>query len=228
MSAIDLIIFDCDGVLVDSEPLAIRVLLATIATQGIEITPEIAYRDYLGRSLSSISASLADSHGMPLSPAALQSMRRDLYALYRSDLRPNPGLPEILSQLDTPFCVASSSNPERILLSLELTGLLPWFEHKIYSASMVEHGKPAPDLFLHAAQAMLATPERCLVIEDSPAGITAAQRAGMMVFGYVGGSHVAPAGLRTVIEALQPNAIFDDMHALPDLVRSLRTEKKAL
>jgi HAD superfamily hydrolase (TIGR01509 family) len=227
MSAIDLIIFDCDGVLVDSEPLAIRVLLATIATQGIEITPEIAYRDYLGRSLSSISASLADSHGMPLSPAALQSMRRDLYALYRSDLHANEGLPKILTQLDTPFCVASSSNPERIRLSLELTGLLPWFEHKIYSASMVEHGKPAPDLFLHTAEAMLATPRNCLVIEDSPAGITAAQRAGMMVFGYVGGSHVAPAGLRTAIEALQPDAIFDDMHALPDLVRSLQTEKKA-
>lgn len=228
MSAIDLIIFDCDGVLVDSEPLAIRVLLAAIATQGIEITPEIAYRDYLGRSLASISASLTDSHGMPLSPAALQSMRRDLYALYRTDLRANPGLPDILSQLDTPFCVASSSSPERILLSLELTGLLPWFEPKIYSASMVEHGKPAPDLFLHAAEAMLAAPGNCLVIEDSPAGIVAAQRAGMTVFGYVGGSHVAPAGLRAAIEALHPDLVFDDMHALPDLVRSLRTEKKAL
>lgn len=227
MSAVDLIIFDCDGVLVDSEPLAMRVLLSAIATQGIEITPEIAYRDYLGRSLASISASLADSHGMPLGSAALQSMRRDLYALYRSDLRANPGLPEILSQLDTPFCVASSSNPERILLSLELTGLLPWFERNIYSASMVEHGKPAPDLFLHAAEAMLAAPRRCLVIEDSPAGVTAAQRAGMMVFGYVGGSHAAPAGLRAAIEALRPDLVFDDMHALPDLVRSLRTEKKA-
>lgn len=228
MSAIDLIIFDCDGVLVDSEPLAMRVLLAAIAAQGIEVTAETAYRDYLGRSLSAISASLATTHGAPLGTAALQSMRGDLYTLYRQELRANPGLPAILGQLETPFCVASSSSPERILLSLELTGLLPWFEHNIYSASMVEHGKPAPDLFLHAAQAMLAKPRRCLVIEDSPAGITAAQRAGMRVFAYVGGGHVAPAGLRAAIETLHPDVIFDDMHALPDLVRSLRTEKKAL
>ncbi|UJW87107.1 HAD family hydrolase [Devosia sp. SL43] len=228
MSAIDLIIFDCDGVLVDSEPLAMRVLVAAIAAQGIEVTTETAYRDYLGRSLASISASLVDSHGAPLGAAALQSMRDDLYALYRQELRANPGLPAILSQLDTPFCVASSSSPERILLSLELTGLLPWFKHTIYSASMVEHGKPAPDLFLHAAQAMGANPRRCLVIEDSPAGITAAQRAGMRVFGYVGGSHIARGGLLAEIETLGPDDIFDDMHALPDRVRSLRTDKKAL
>jgi HAD superfamily hydrolase (TIGR01509 family) len=228
MSAIELIIFDCDGVLVDSEPLAMRVLVAAIAAQGIAVTPQTAYRDYLGRSLSSISSSLAQSHGMPLSPAALEAMRGELYALYRRELRCNPGLPAMLDLLDTPFCVASSSSVERIRLSLELTGLLPWFERNLYSASMVEHGKPAPDLFLHAAQAMHVDPRRCLVIEDSPAGITAAQSAGMTVFAYIGGSHVAPARLRSVIEALQPDAIFDDMHALPDLVRSQRTEKKAL
>lgn len=228
MSAIDLIIFDCDGVLVDSEPLAMQVLRATIATQGVEITEETAYNDYLGRSLASISASLAASHGMPLGDAALHSMRHDLYALYRQELRANPGLPAVLDRLDSPFCVASSSSVERIRLSLELTGLQPWFDRKIYSASMVEHGKPAPDLFLHAAEAMRANPRRCLVIEDSPAGITAAQRAGMRVFGYVGGSHIPLADLRPAIESLHPDAIFDDMHALPDLVRSLRTEKKAL
>jgi HAD superfamily hydrolase (TIGR01509 family) len=225
---IDLIIFDCDGVLVDSEPLAMRVLLAAIAAQGIEVTPNIAYRDYLGRSLASISASLAKSHGVPLGTPALRAMRNDLYALYRRELRPSPGLPAILDQLDISFCVASSSSPERILLSLELTGLLPWFGHNIYSATMVEHGKPAPDLFLHAAAALHTSPHRCLVIEDSPAGITAAQRAGMQVFGYTGGSHIGPAGLRAAIEALRPDAIFDDMHTLPDRLRSLRTEKKAL
>jgi HAD superfamily hydrolase (TIGR01509 family) len=222
-----LIIFDCDGVLVDSEPLAMRVLVAAIAAQGITVTTETAYRDFLGRSLASISTSLLDSHGAPLGPAALASMRGDLYALYRRELRPSLGLPEMLRQLQIPFCVASSSELERIRLSLELTGLLPWFEPHIFSASMVENGKPAPDLFLHAATQMGVAPANCLVIEDSPAGIMAARNAGMMVFGYTGGSHVAPAGLRAAIAALHPDAIFDDMHALPDRLSSLRTEKKA-
>ncbi|WDQ99480.1 HAD family hydrolase [Devosia sp. J2-20] len=224
---IDLIIFDCDGVLVDSEPLAMQVLVDAIAEQGITIAPEDAYRDFLGRSLSSISASLHDNHGAPLGPSALQSMRTNLYALYRQSLRANPGLPEVLDLLKTPCCVASSSMPERIHLSLELTGLLPHFAGHIYSASMVDNGKPAPDLFLYAASQMHVSPANCLVIEDSPAGITAAQRAGMRVLGYVGGSHATPGGLRPAITALHPDAIFDDMHALPDLVRSLRTEKRA-
>ena len=223
----DLIIFDCDGVLVDSEPLAMRVLVAAIAAQGITVTPEDAYRDFLGRSLASISASLHDNHGEPLGETALKSMRTDLYALYRQELRASPGLPEVLTKLDIPFCVASSSTPERIHLSLELTGLLPWFAPHIYSATMVENGKPAPDLFLHAAAAMGAAPENCLVIEDSPAGVAAARSAGMQVFGYVGGGHAEPSGLRQSLAALAPDLVFDDMHALPDRLRSLRTEMRA-
>jgi len=225
--AVDLIIFDCDGVLVDSEPLAMRVLIAAIAAQGIEITTENAYRDFLGRSMETISASVDQTHGSPLAPAAFEAMRSDLYALYRRELRANQGLPEVLGQLRTPYCVASSSSPERIRLSLELTGLFSHFADRIYSATMVENGKPAPDLFLHAAAAMGVSPERCLVIEDSPAGITAAKAAGMAVFGYLGGSHVGPGGLRILVENLHPDAIFDDMQALPDLVSSLGTEKKA-
>jgi len=224
---VDLIIFDCDGVLVDSEPLAMRVLVAAISAQGITVSPDVAYRDFLGRSLASISTSLLDSHGAPLGPATLASMRHDLYALYRQELRPSPGLPEILGQLKIPFCVASSSELERIRLSLELTGLLPWFEPHIFSASMVENGKPAPDLFLHAAHQMGVHPSRCLVIEDSPAGIAAARNAGMAVFAYTGGSHIVPSGLTAAIAALGPDAIFDDMHALPDRLSSWRTEKKA-
>lgn len=226
--SIELIIFDCDGVLVDSEPLAMRVLIAAIARQGVALDPIVAYRDYLGRSLATISTSLKDSHGMPLGREALESMRHDLYALYRQELRANPGVPQMLSRLEVPFCVASSSQPERIRISLELTGLMQWFTPNVFSATMVERGKPAPDLFLHAAAAMGARPAHCLVIEDSPAGITAARAAGMQVFGYVGGSHIGPAGLHQTIEALQPDRIFDDMQALPDLVGSRRTRKTAL
>lgn len=224
---IDLIIFDCDGVLFDSEPLAMRVLIAAIAAQGITVTQQVAYRDFLGRSLASISSSLVDAHGVPLGPAALRSMRGDLYALYRRELRPSPGLPETLERLKIPFCVASSSELERIRISLELTGLLAWFDPNIFSASMVDHGKPAPDLFLHAARQMGVAPANCLVIEDSPAGITAARSAGMAVFGYTGGSHIAPSGLYAAIAALNPDAIFADMHTLPDRLSSWQTEKKA-
>ena len=223
----NLIIFDCDGVLVDSEPLAMRVLIAALGAQGIPVTPEVAYRDFLGHSLASISTSLVDSHGIPLGAAALASMRSDLYALFRRELRPSSGLPEMLSRLKVPFCVASSSELERIRLSLELTGLLPWFEPNIFSASMVENGKPAPDLFLHAAHQMDVHPSHCLVIEDSPAGIMAARNAGMAVFAYTGGSHIAASGLAAAIAALEPDAIFDDMHTLPDRLSSWRTEKKA-
>jgi HAD superfamily hydrolase (TIGR01509 family) len=225
---VELIIFDCDGVLVDSEPLAMRVLMSALAEQGIVISAEDAYRDFLGRSMTTIAASVEALYGHPLSPGAHQTMRSDLYALYRTELHANPGLPWALQQLRTPFCVASSSIPERIRLSLELTGLLPYFENHIYSATMVENGKPAPDLFLHAASAMHTEPDRCLVIEDSPAGIAAAHNAGMRVFGYAGGTHIVPGKLREAIEAARPELIFDNMHKLPDLVGSPRTGKKAL
>jgi HAD superfamily hydrolase (TIGR01509 family) len=225
---IDLIIFDCDGVLVDSEPLAMRVLIAALRRQGIEITSESAYRDYLGRSMTSVAASIESSHGTSLSPSTHEAMRSELYALYREELRASPGLPEVFEKLATPFCVASSSSPERVRLSLELTGLLPWFEHHIYSATMVENGKPAPDLFLHAAKEMGADPHRCLVIEDSPAGILAAQSAGMHVFAYLGGGHVVPGGLEKLIQQLRPDVIFNNMHELPDRLGSLHMDNKAL
>lgn len=218
MAPIKLVIFDCDGVLVDSEPLAMRVLLELIAEQGIAIAPDVAFRSYLGRSLASISESLNQSHGAHLSEASLGGMRDRLYALYRQELQPTAWIAEVLAGLELPFCVASSSQLERIRLSLELTGLLPRFEGHIYSASMVQHGKPAPDLFLHAARQMGVAPENCLVIEDSPAGIQAARAAGMRVFAYVGGSHIAPSGLRGEVEALAPDAIIEDMRSLPGLL----------
>lgn len=215
---IELIIFDCDGVLVDSEPLAMRVLLSVLAAEGIEIARGTAFREFLGKSLSTISERLNQSHGSHLSPEALMRMRDELYALYRRELKSTPWLDHVLDQLALPICVASSSQVERIRLSLELTGLLERFEPQIFSAAMVENGKPAPDLFLHAAEAMGVRPENCLVIEDSPAGIMAARAAGMRVFAYLGGSHIAESGLRDEIEALAPDALMDDMRALPGLI----------
>ena len=225
MAPIKLVIFDCDGVLVDSEPLAMRVLLGIIAEQGIEIDRGTAFRSYLGRSLASISESLNQSHGARLSDAALDGMRDQLFALYRRELKPTAWIGEVIAGLELPFCVASSSHVERIRLSLELTGLLPWFEGHIFSASMVANGKPAPDLFLHAAREMGVAPENCLVIEDSPAGIMAARAAGMRVFAYVGGGHIEESGLRPEIEGLGPDAIVDDMRALPGLLELHRARE---
>ena len=126
------------------------------------------------------------------------------------------------ARIDARRCVASSSQLERIRLSLEITGLRDLFEPHIFSASMVSRGKPAPDLFLHVAREMGVAPENCTVIEDSPAGIAAAKDAGMRVFAFAGGSHAGRAGLLAAFETMQPDRVFDDMRDLPDMLAAPR------
>jgi FGGY-family pentulose kinase/HAD superfamily hydrolase (TIGR01509 family) len=218
MSPIRLIIFDCDGVLVDSEPLAMRVLLRALARAGLDVTTESGFRNYLGRSFSAIAQSLDDLHGLTLGDTAIEAMRLDLYETYRRELKPMAGLLDVLPELNVPFCVASSSQMERITTSLEVTGLIERFHPAIFSAAMVENGKPAPDLFLKTAADMGVAPEDCLVVEDSPAGIIAAKKAGMRVFAFTGGGHIEPSGLGEQIAALHPDALFADMRDLPRLL----------
>lgn len=215
-----LVIFDCDGVLVDSEPIAIDVLIESVAARGVAIGKGAAYRDFLGRTLKTVSASLKAQYGVEMDEAALADMRHALYEHYRRDLKPMPGIADVVDRLDTPCCVASSSVLERIEVSLKLTGLYERFAPHIYSAAMVARGKPAPDLFFHAAEKMGVAPDDCVVIEDSPAGVAAAQAAGMAVFAFTGGGHVGPAGLVDALSALEPNLMFDDLRSLPDLLRS--------
>lgn len=214
----ELLIFDCDGVLVDSEPLAMRVLLETIAEAGTVIHAEQGYERFLGKSLASVTEILRRDYRIAVTDDALEQMRRKLYALFESELRPIPGIAEALRAIDLPRCVASSSQVERVTLSLSVTGLAPLFGSRIFSASMVANGKPAPDLFLHAAREMHVEADRCIVIEDSPAGVEAAKRAGMRVFAFVGGSHAQSQAHRRSLEDLEPLLIFDDMAALPGLV----------
>jgi HAD superfamily hydrolase (TIGR01509 family) len=213
-----LIIFDCDGVLVDSEPLALRVLLEGIAERGIAIEEGRAYERFLGRSLASVIETVQRDFGLALEVDALDRMRDRLYALFRDELRAIDGVAEAIGGLDIPVCVASSSQMERIRLSLEITGLTACFADHIFSATMVANGKPAPDLFLLAASRMRVDPSRCIVIEDSPAGIEAAKCAGMRVFAFTGGSHARSAEHRRRLEALQPDLVFDDMARLPALL----------
>ena len=213
-----LVIFDCDGVLVDSEPISMSVLLAAIAEAGLALSEEIAFERFLGRSLSNVCEILQREFGVGLGAGALERMREKLFARFRRELKPVPGVTEMLRKLATARCVASSSQPERIRLCLDVTGLLDSFASRIYSATMVSRGKPAPDLFLLAARRMGVAPRDCLVVEDSPAGIAAAKAAGMRAFGFVGGSHAAKAGLAGALALAGPDAIFDDMARLPDLI----------
>ena len=215
-----LVLFDCDGVLVDSEPIALRLLLATLAGAGVAMTPGEGDALFLGRSLATTREIVARDYGVTFPDAALDDMRRALYAAFRAELRPIPHIAETLDALPCPYAVASSSQPERIRLSLEVTGLWDRFDGRAFSATMVEHGKPAPDLFLHAARSLGYPPDACLVVEDSPAGITAAHAAGMRVVAFTGGSHASTDEHRARVAALRPDAIIADMRALPALVRA--------
>ena len=215
-----LVIFDCDGVLVDSEPISIRILVEELAQIGYRIDETIAYERFLGRSLAAVQALLREELGFDLSSERLDAMRARLFESYRRELKPMPGIFEALDRLTIPYCVASSSLPERIRISLEVTGLLPRFGSHIFSATMVRQGKPAPDLFLHAAQQMGVPATACLVVEDSAPGIAAALNAGMRVFAFTGGGHATQPGFGERLASLGPDCLFDDMRKLPDFIRN--------
>jgi beta-phosphoglucomutase-like phosphatase (HAD superfamily) len=142
-------------------------------------------------------------------------------------LKPIPGIVQVLPRLGVPYCVASSGTLERIRHALDVTGLLGLFEPHLFSAAMVARGKPAPDLFLHAAATMGAIPQNCLVVEDSPAGIEAARAAGMRVLAFTGGSHAGKPTLKARLASSEPDFIFADMLQLPDLIAGLGARVKA-
>ncbi len=175
--------------LVDSERLACETYAAIFTRAGYPLSSADVYNRFLGRSLPSTLAIIEGELGAPLPldlPARLETAVRDAFA---SSLLPVAGIPELLRNVSTPICVASSGSPERIRTSLTLTSLIDHFEPHIFSAHQVAAGKPAPDLFLFAAAQMGVAPERCLVIEDSVAGVTAARHANIPVIGFTGGSH---------------------------------------
>lgn len=218
MAAPELVIFDCDGVLVDSEPLSLDVLVRVLRTAGVEMDAEEATERFLGKSLMTMTKILHDDFGLHVDEPFLEDMRRDLYQRFETELQPIAGIAGVLDALDVRRCVASSSQMERIRLSLTITGLIDRLDPHIFSATMVTNGKPAPDLFLHAAGVMGVAPEKCIVIEDSPAGVVAAKAAGMRVFAFTGASHARTERHLGAIRALQPDAVFDDMRELIHLV----------
>lgn len=208
----DLVIFDCDGVLVDSEPISNRELAAALSEIGLPTTTEQAMRRYMGLSWPAAFARFEQALGRPLPESFERDFWRRLDAALRAELEPVPGIHAALDAISTPTCVASSGRIDKMRVTLGLTGLYERFEGRIFSASDVARGKPFPDLFLHAAERMGTAPARCVVIEDSPRGVQAGVAAGMRVLGYAARSdarELAAAGART----------FGDMAELPDLLR---------
>jgi HAD superfamily hydrolase (TIGR01509 family) len=217
-----LVIFDCDGVLVDSEPISVSVLVKAMNDLGVPISEAEVYGRFLGRSLTTVIDTMKNEYNVHPGQAFLDQIRTDLYARFRKELKPIEGIAATIDGIGIPCCVASSSQVERIRLSLTVTGLIDRLPH-IFSATMVKNGKPAPDLFLHAAREMNVEPANCVVLEDSPAGIEAAKAAGMTVFAFTGGSHANFAGYRAELDRLSPEAVFD---AMPDLIHLVRKHKQ--
>lgn len=198
--AYDLVIFDCDGVLVDSERLSAETLTVLMAEVGFTMTPAIFREDFLGRSFAAAILRCEGRTGRRLPDDFPRQYRTRLLARMRKDLKPMPGVVAVLEKMSVPFCLATSSSAERLATSLQVTGLARYFEGRCFTASQVANGKPAPDLFLLAAERMGHMASRCLVIEDSEMGVRAARNAGMAVWQFLGGGHMQggyqlPAGI---------------------------------
>ena len=208
----DLVIFDCDGVLIDSEPIANRVLTERLRVAGLELSPDEVMRRFVGRTRAGCLALAAELLSRELPPAFAQDWDAALFEAFEKELRPIDGVAEVLDGLALPFCVASNSSPDRMRVSLGASGLLPRFAGRTFSSAEVARPKPAPDLFLHAAKTLGAAPSRCAVVEDTPTGARAGVAAGMTVFGFAGGAHTSADALRA--EGATPFRRMRDLAAL--------------
>jgi HAD superfamily hydrolase (TIGR01509 family) len=213
----DLIIFDCDGVLVDSEVISCRVHADVLTRHGYPITAEEVHRRFLGRTAHDAAVEIERELGRPLGNSYDLERRTTLLAALADTVEAIPHLHDALDAIDARICVASSAAHDKILTTLSRTGLYQRFAPNIFSGTQVSHGKPAPDLFLFAAGQMAALPRRCVVIEDSVPGVTGALAAGMTVLGFHGGSHCRP-GDGATLRAAGAAVTFDDMRQLPDLL----------
>ncbi len=211
-----LVIFDCDGVLVDSEPIANALLCEAINALGQPMTIAQTRERFVGRSMTDVMQLIEGLTGKSLPPRWLDQLQARTYAAFQAQLTPIAHISTTLAQLAEkrqPLCVASSGSLEKIALSLRCTNLAGFFGDRIFSSSMVARGKPYPDLFLHAADKMGAAPADCIVVEDSVPGVTAAQAAGMTVLAYGADPDADPNALQTA-----GGRLFHDMRDLPQLV----------
>ena len=218
--AFDLIIFDCDGVLIDSETISATMLIETLADHGVVVDAPYVAEHFLGRSYPTVMKQIRTAFGIALSAEFEDEYRARLMEAFETDLKIMPGVRAVIDALNVASCVATSSSPKRVMRSLQLVGLDQIFAGRIFTASEVANGKPAPDLFFHVAAKMGVDPTNCLVIEDSRNGILAAKAAGMQVWRFTGGSHVSPRDAAGPSSALADRA-FDDFadffHLAPEL-----------
>ena len=206
-----LIIFDCDGVLVDSEPISNRILAEMLTEAGLPMSLEECYEHFMGRTMRDCLDILARRFRHRVATDFVDSVRRRTLDELAAEIEPVPGVAAVLERVTAPMCVASSGQLVKMRTTLGRTGLLPYFEGRLFSAAGMARGKPHPDIFLRAATAMGAEPDACAVVEDSPAGVEAGVAAGMTVFGYAaltGPARLAAAGAH----------VFTHMRELPALL----------
>ncbi|HEU4661785.1 MAG TPA: HAD family hydrolase [Pseudolabrys sp.] len=215
-----LLIFDCDGVLVDSERLSHAELAQLMTQLGRPMTTEQAIEIFAGQRLQDVMRTAEVLLSKPIPADLAEEAGRRLLARFRRELKPLVGVREAIETLPLARCVASSSTLERLRISMEVTGLADLFDDRLFSADQVEHGKPAPDLFLLAARSFGVSPADCIVIEDSALGIRAARAAGMKAIGFVGASH-ATTQLGRQLKAAGADVVIESMSELPACVERL-------
>ena len=219
--AIELVIFDCDGVLIDSEIISARMLVAELAGLGLKIDLDYVARHFLGRSYPTVMATIRKDFGLDLPSAFEDQYRSRLMAAFEEGLAIMPHVRAVIDALALPYCVATSSSPMRAQRSLQMVGLGDLTGERLFTSTMVANGKPAPDLFLLCAQRHGVAPDRCLVIEDSLNGVRAAKAAGMPVWRFVGGSHLRGRDMDAPPEA-RADRHFDSFANFYDLDPAVR------
>src|SRR5258707_3980615 len=212
--SIELVIFDCDGVLVDSEPVVNQVLIEFVAEFGIILEVHEAVTLFRGRKMAETVRIIEQKLGQQLPSDFIPRYRVRTSAAYESGLNSIEGIVAVLDQITLPFCVASNAPKDKTELALCVTGLLPYFANRIFSAYEVNSWKPEPALFLHAAHSLGAQPSNCVVVEDSLFGVQAAVAAGMRVLGYCNASEPAELALLEASGA----QVFHRMRELPALL----------
>jgi len=206
----ELVIFDCDGVLIDSDRISLRVQAEMLCELGVPTSYDACVRDFLGIGMPATLAAITVRLGRPVPPKWIDDLEEAVRNAFTHELTPAPGIVEALNQITVPTCIASSGSHDKMRFTLGLTDLYQRFEGRIFSGDEVEHGKPAPDLFLYAARSMATAAAGCVVVEDSPSGVRAAKAAGMGVLGY--------AATTPKDWLHQADVIFADMADLPALI----------
>jgi HAD superfamily hydrolase (TIGR01509 family) len=209
----DLVIFDCESVLIDSDRISLRVQAEMLCELGVPTSYDACVRDFLRIGMPATLAAITARLGRPVPPSWINELDRAVLNAFTHELTPTPGIVEALNQITVPTCIASSGSHDKMRFTLGLTDLYRRFDGRIYSGDEVEHGKPAPDLFLYAARSMTTAAAGCVVVEDNPSGVQAAKAAGMRVLGYAS---------TTPKEWLHhADVVFTDMADLPALIASV-------